>query len=294
MKKLTQKQIVIDFLSNGKAKTIEEVTNETNFPRPTVRRILGEGTLNGEFKREGKGIYSRTTADGKVTGIIEAGCSEHTLTRLVTEGRKFDMVFLDIAYFSHALVGGNRGIKDYGFIYAPEFKLVMDSVRQLLRTDKSHCYLMLSGAATAQSDMQVYFDVAIESGLKLVGEGGYTKLFQDGKPVTNVRGLIAQPERLILLTLSGEVEEPVELNFRFVRPKGYQSEKAKGFIRTLIEQSTLAGEWVLDAFAGSGVTGEQCVFSGRNFYLIEKIESVVRELIMPRVNLSINAYNNLL
>lgn len=290
---MSQKEKILDLFSDGSQHSIEEVHKSTGILRPNVRRILGQGAKEGEFTRIDKGIYTLTTADGKVTAFIEAGCAETTLPRLVEEGMKFDTIILDPAYFSRALIGGNRGIKDYGFIMPDEFAIAMQSVAKLLRNDKCHCYLMLSGAASAQADMQEYLDAALASGLKLVKEGTYTKLFSRSKEVTNVRGETAQPERLFLLTLSGTMEGEVEMHFRFPRPKGYQTEKAQRFIRSLIEQATKVGDWVGDFFAGSGVTGEQCVLAERNVYLIDKSAEVVQNLIFPRVRKAIYAYNSL-
>lgn len=291
---MSQKKLILNLFSDGTPKSIDEVQEQTNILRPNIRRILGQGTLNGEFKRIEKGIYVLSTADGKTFAVIESNAAEDAVPRLVAEGRKFDMLFFDPAYFSRALIGGNRGIKEYGFIMPKEFALVMQAAAKLLRTDRSHCYLMLSGAVSAQKDMQLYLDAAIDAGLKVVSEGGYQKLFSDGKPVTNVRGNVAEPERLILLSRSGEVEREFEVTFRFARPKGYQSEKAPGLLRALIEQATRVGEWIGDFFAGSGVTGEQAILAGRNVYLIERTESVVSELIFPRVQKAIASYNNLL
>lgn len=291
---MSQKQLILNLFSDGTPKSIEEVHQETNILRPNIRRILGQGALKGEFKRIEKGIYVLSTADGKAFAVIEGNAAEDAVPRLVAEGRKFDMLFIDPAYFSRALVGGNRGIKEYSFIMPKEFSVVMQAAAKLLRNDKSHCYLMLSGAVSAQKDMQPYLDAAMDAGLKVVSEGGYQKLFSDGKPVTNVRGEVAQPERLILLSRSGAVDGEYQLTFRFKRPKGYQTEKAPGLLRALIEQATRVGEWIGDFFAGSGVTGEQAILAGRNVYLIERSENVISELIFPRIQNAISSYNNLL
>ena len=170
-----------------------------------------------------------------------------------------------------------------------DFADVMKSVSQVVKTDESHVYLMLSGARTAQPDMDKYVKGAVDAGLRVVGEGKFTKLTKAGKPVTNVRGVEAAAERMILLTKSG-VARPgsIEktLDFRFIRPaiaKSYQTEKPEELMKALIEQSTLEGETVLDPFAGSGVTGAEAIKSGRNAVLIEKSKETVENFTKPRV-----------
>lgn len=51
--------------------------------------------------------------------------------------------------------------------------------------------------------------------------------------------------------------------------RGYPTEKPVQLLRTLIEQSTMPGEWVLDPFAGSGSTAAAAVAADRRAYLIE-------------------------
>ena len=235
--------------------------------------------------------YTNKTADGKVTAHIECAEGEKALLELVKHDNKFDMVFLDSPYFSRALIGGNRGIKEYSFISPGTLRLITDNVFKLLRTPHSHVYVMLSGALTAQNDMEKYVASVTDAGLRLVTQGTYTKTFYRGKPVTNVLGKTATPERLMLFTVSGEIKEPVEMNFKCQRPKGYQTEKAQGLLRTIIEQSTKVGDFVLDTFGGSGVAAEQSILCGRNIYIIEKQAQIVTDLIIPRVNRAINSYN---
>jgi len=274
--------------SSDEGKSIKEIAEATGIVEPNIRRILGVGTKAGKFERIGSGVYTLKGEDGKEAAYIEAGEAKETLARFAEEGRKFDMVFLDPAYFSRALIGGNRGIKEYSFIMPPDFEEVMNSISKMVGKD-NHVYVMLSGADTAQKDMVKYVDGVVNAGFKLIGEGGYQKTFKDGSPVTNVRGEVAKPERLMLFTKSGNAragEIPVNLNFRFIRPSvktSYQTEKPKELLRALIQQSTFEGESILDPFAGSGVTGEQAVETGRKPTLVEKNPDVVDNIIVPRV-----------
>lgn len=283
----TQKEIVKQAITE-EPKTIKQIADETKILEPNVRRILGVGAKEGTFTRVDKGVYV-LSKDGVDRAFIEANDAEVALARMAEEGKKFHSIILDPAYYSRALVGGNRGIKKWEFIMPDAFANVMKSVSKLVETPETQVYLMLSGARTAQPDMEKYVIGATDAGFKVVGEGAYTKTFKDGKPVTNVRGETASAERLILMTKSGEVvkgEIPVNLNFRFIRPSiatSYQTEKPAELMRALIEQSTLNGQTVLDPFAGSGVTGAEAVRTGRIPTLVEKSAEVVDTITKPRV-----------
>ncbi len=287
VKSKTQKQKVAEAVKE-KPLSIKEIAKLTKILEPNVRRILGEGAKEGTFHRVSEGVYVLKTKNGNFA-YVEMGDAKESLARMAEEGQKFDSVILDPAYFSRALIGGNRGIKQWNFIMPKEFAEVMDSVSKLVASDDSHVYLMLSGARTAQIDMNKYVVGAIDAGLKVVGEGKFTKLFNNGQPVTNVRGQQAASERMILLTKSGtaragEIEK--SLDFRFIRPaiaKSYQTEKPAELMKALIEQSTLKGETVLDPFGGSGVTGAEAIKSGRNAVIIEKQASTVENFTKPRI-----------
>ena len=121
-------------------------------------------------------------------------------------------------------------------------------------------------------------------------QGHYCKTFRNGQPVTNVRGAIAAPEQLLLLTKSGqaragELDERVT-RFQVRRPsitKAYATEKESSFIDRLIQQATLPDDWLLDPFAGSGVVGERCLRLQRFAVLVERAQQTVRDFILPRL-----------
>ncbi|WP_125100521.1 DNA-methyltransferase [Leucobacter chromiireducens] len=50
---------------------------------------------------------------------------------------------------------------------------------------------------------------------------------------------------------------------------GYPTQKPVGILRRIIQASTRPGDWVLDAFAGSGTTGAAAAELGRRFVLID-------------------------
>ena len=287
----TQEQRVIETLEKSDTPlSVKQIAEQTDILEPNVRRITGQGAKTGKFERVDKGVYTLTTPDGKKIAHIEVGDAVNVLPKLVEQGEKFDMIFLDPAYFSRALIGGNRGIKDYEFMRTPEFKKAMESVPNLIKETDGHVYLMLSGAPSAQQDMLPYLNAMNEVGLSVVGEGEYKKLFKNGKPVTNVRGKEASAERIFLLTKSGiarKGEKTLDnLNFRFVRPSvrsSYSTEKAPQLLNALITNSTFEGESVLDPFAGSGVTGAEAVKAGRQATLVEKSEKAVEDYIIPKI-----------
>lgn len=286
---MTHKERIKNAIKEGHT-TIQGILNFTgDIPEPSIRRVLGQGAKKGIFTRVDRGIYTLTTDTGEERIYLEKGHAENVLPRMEAEGRKFDMAFLDIAYFSKALVGGNRGIKDYQFLMPYEFSIALKAIKGMMRHADSHIYLMLSGAPTAQKDMQKYLDVVDYVGLKVVGEGTYKKLFKNGKPCTNVLGNEAAAERLLLITRSGHYrvgEIPVELDFKCIRPaiKGnYSTQKNEEFLDQLIRQSTLPDEVVLDPCAGSGKTGERSFLLNRISVMIETLQSAIDNFIIPKI-----------
>lgn len=51
---------------------------------------------------------------------------------------------------------------------------------------------------------------------------------------------------------------------------GYPTQKPEGILRRIIQASSRPGDWVLDAFAGSGTTGAVAAELGRRFLLIDE------------------------
>lgn len=288
MTETTQLTRIKGVLAKGSA-SIKIIADQlAGVPVPSIRRHLGQGEKKGIFTRIDKGVYALKTESGENRVYIHHGFSQDIIPKLVEAGYKYDSVFLDPAYFSWALIGGSRGIKQYGFIHPPEFKLVMNGIKSLLKSDDSHVYLMLSGAPSAQKDMKKYLDVVEEEGFKLVEEGNYRKFFANGKPVTNVRGKVAEPERLYLFSLSGTVrtcEEPVQMEFNVQRPSirnGYATQKAESFIERIVLQSTFENEHIFDPFAGSGVVGKIGYLKNRFVTMIEALEDTIDNYIVPR------------
>jgi len=289
-KQPTQKDQVKDVLKKKGEASIKDVAKETGIKEPNIRRILGVGTKEGTFERVAEGVYT-LTKDGETLAYVETGNAVDVLPRLAEEGFKADMVFLDIPYDTKAVKGGNRGIK-YKTISVEEFEKVVAAVKTILRTPDSPVIHMFSQAETGLADMQKYNDVLTDAGLTLVGRGEYQKTYKSGKPVvfpTPHGATITKPEGILVLTQSGKVKTDLQnLNFRLVRPRGWQTEKPAQMLKELIEMTTEEGDTVLDPFAGSGVTAEQAVKTGRKAVAVEVEKEAVKKHILPRVEKAAN------
>jgi hypothetical protein len=279
---LSQKDIVAKAVSDD-AKTIKQIAEETRIKEPNIRRILGVGAKEGTFERLDKGVYV-LNKNGKQHAYIETGDATAVLPRMASEGMKADMVFLDIPYKTTAVSGGNRGAK-FDFISTDEFATVANAVKQIARNDDTPVFYMFSQAPSGMKQMQKYTDKMIDAGFKPVARGEYTKLQQDGVTRTrNMRGQPDYPEGIIMFTKSGtaNIENP-DLNFKLVRPKGYQTEKPAELARRLIHMATKEGEVVLDPFSGSGVVPAEAIRAGRKAVAVEKSANAVENYIKPRV-----------
>jgi len=282
---MTQTQKVKAILQAG-ASSIADLWNKTkDIPRESLRRAIYTGVAKGDIIRLGKGVY--TLASDETVGYIQVGDALEAITTMADTGTtlKFKVVLLDIPYYSYQLIGRNRRkIKDqYEFITPEYFGKVCAQVKRMI-TEKSSVIVMLSGARTAQPDMNKYLEAAKEH-LHFYKEGGYTKLYADGSPVLNIRGVAAAAERLILMT-----KEPVlvhycepDLNFSLIRPKGYNTEKPIKLLTGLLAACAQAHDWILDLFAGSGVTGLAASLMGNNYVLVEKSQDTVDNFILPKL-----------
>lgn len=282
-KKSTQKEAVKETVKE-EPKSIKQIAKETGIKEPNVRRILGVGAKEGTFERKAEGVYILNNGKEDIA-FVHAGDAVETLPKLAEEGLKVDMVFLDIPYNTPAVKGGSRGVK-YDLISPAQFKIIMQAVSKIVKTDDTPVYYMFSRAESGLKAMLKYNDVLAEEGFKAIAEGNWQKLFNNGQKVTNVRGEVARPEGIILLNKSGvfnEKDQERNLDFTTVRPRGYSTEKPAELLRSIILQGTKEGDTVIDPFAGSGVTGSEAIKAGRKAILIEKNPQVVEKIINPRV-----------
>lgn len=286
----TQKDIVKKVLSEKEKASIKEIAEETKILEPNIRRILGVGTKEGEFERVGDGVYTIKVGDKEIAYVVPGDALE-VLPKLAEGGFKADMVFLDIPYDTKAVKGGNRGANNrYSLLSVAQFGEILDSTKKILRSPDSPLIHMFSQATSGMKEMEVYNNLLIEKGFIPIARGNYNKTYENGQPVgfpTSKGYMITKPEGIIILNQSGKNVAPeANLEFTYVRPKGYHTEKAADLLKELIAMTTKEGDTVLDPFAGSGVTAAEAVKSGRNAVAIEKdkeqakkiVERVQREL----------------
>lgn len=280
----TQTDVVKEAVKD-QPKSIKDVAEETKILEPNIRRILGQGAKKGTFTRVDKGVYV-LNSEGKDIAYVHTGDAIEILPKLAQEGFKSDMVFLDIPYNTAAVRGGNRGVK-YNLISVEEFDKAVGALKNIVRNENTAVFYMYSQAKSGEKEMAQYNEILIKHGFKPVAKGEYTKFQKDGiTRVRNMRGNVIEPEAVVLMSLSGQLEPkaPVDLEFKYVRPKGYQTEKPAEMLKRMIEMTTEEGETVLDPFAGSGVTLAEAVKAGRLAVGIEKSEEAVRDFITPRLD----------
>jgi DNA modification methylase len=288
-KSKTQKEKVAESVKD-EPKTIKEIADQTKILEPNVRRILGVGAKEGTFTRVDKGVYI-LNAEGKDVAWIHAGDAREVLPRLAKEGVKVDMAFLDIPYKTAGVTGGNRGI-DFAVISPEDFKKdIVGPIKAMVRTDDSPIVYMYSNSKTGFKDMMKYNQAIMDSGLKVIAQGTYTKTYKSGKEMMFGRYPMP-PEGIIVFNKSGDnadvgfEELPAQFDIRAIAPlyKGhYQTEKAIELLRALIMKTTQEGDTVLDPFAGSGVTLEQAIAAGRKAIGVEVSKDAIEKHIKPRV-----------
>jgi N12 class adenine-specific DNA methylase/16S rRNA G966 N2-methylase RsmD len=292
----TQEQRVIEALKTGGAKTAPELAEELDIINHNVRRILGQGTLQGKFERLARGVYGLKNANGSHIYIQTADALK-VLPELVAQGVKADLVFLDPPYLTRAIRGGSRGIKHYFFITPEQFNSVVANAKAMLKSPDAPIYYMFSQAPSGLQDMDKYTSAFSNNGFQLVMKGSWTKTFKSGEQVTNVRGKVSEPEGLALFTQSGKFngELPKGLDFTTVRPphagkEGRQSQKPSELYDALLGFSTkqlAEGEkpafLTLDPFAGTGGLAEASAKAGVSSIAIDIDPKAVANFILPKV-----------
>ena len=272
--KKTQKQKVKDVLGEVEVATIKQITKITGLPEPTVRRILGQGAKNGELTRVAAGVYTLKTKDGKTTAIVQGADALTEIKKLVKEGAKFDMIFLDPPYDAPGLTGGNRNLAKYKKITPEQFNEFVGDVVKLLRNENSPVIFMFSASKSNKRKLQMYSKAFENNGLKPSGVAIETgkKYSKSGKP-KKMFGVLLK-EWVFTFSLSGKQRTDMDFNFEkeysFREDSKYQTAKPVALLEAIIEASTKAGELILDPFAGSGSTAKAAVRKGRSIVTIEE------------------------
>lgn len=272
--KKTQKEQVKDVLGEVQVASIKEITRLTGLPEPTVRRILGQGAKNGELTRVSAGVYTIKTQDGKTAAIIQGADALVEIKKLVQEGVKFDMIFLDPPYDAPGIKGGNRNLAKYDKLSPKQFSDFVGDIVPLLRTPDTPVFFMFSAMPTNKKKLREYSAAFTNNGLKKSGVAIETgKLTKDGKKQKQMFGRDLS-EWVFSFTQSGNQRQDVGFVFPekllFKQDSKYQTAKPVALLEAIIKASTKAGELILDPFAGSGSTAKAAVRTGRNVVTIEK------------------------
>ena len=272
--KLTQKDRVIEILGKRDQASIKEITEVSGLPAPTVRRILGQGAKTGEIKRVAAGVYTIKTAEGETAAVIHAADALNEVKKLVEEGVKFDMIFLDPPYDSAGQRGGNRNFADFDKISAEEFAGFVKDAEKLLKTDTSPLIFMISAQKGTEDVVSNYLTGLNDTDLQSAGVATFQKLYNTGTP-HQIGGNVLS-EYVFSFTKSGKVNEGTRLNeyYAFKHPQrgSYPTSKPSEFLQAVIERSTEKGALVFDPFAGSGSTVTGALDAGRNILALEKNE----------------------
>jgi hypothetical protein len=293
--KKTQEDVVREALQSG-PKSLKQLADELDIINHNIRRILGVGAKAGKFERIARGVYALKNKNGS---YIYAQSTDAILAmpELAARGVKADFLFLDPPYKTAAIMGGNRGIKAYAMITPEDFNKIVAAAKVMMRTPDSPVYYMYSQAPSGLKDMQKYTDAFVQNGFTLVAKGGWTKTFKDGRPVTNVRGKVSEPEGIALFTLSGKTDaKPLpSLNFKSVRPPvagegGRQSQKPTelyskliGFHADELPPEKLPVFVTVDPFAGAGGLAAASREKGVSNVSLEMDEDAIQKFIIPKV-----------
>ena len=271
--KKTQKEQVKDVLGEVQVASIKEITEATGLPEPTVRRILGQGAKTGELTRVAAGVYTLKTKDGKTTAIVQGADALVEIKKLVQEGAKFDMIFLDPPYKAPGIKGGNRNLAKYKKITPEQFNEFVGDVVKLLRNENSPVIFMFSASKSNKRMLNKYSKAFENNGLLPSGVAIQTgKLDKQGK----LKQMFGIPLREWVFTFSQSGNQRTDMDFSFEKEyffpqdSNYQTSKPVALLEAIIKASTKAGEIILDPFAGSGSTAKAAVRKGRSVVTIEE------------------------
>lgn len=282
-------QKINDFIQKNKNFTMADLYSAfgTDYQKHSIRARVYE---NSKIIRKERGVY--VVAGAELEALIEQGDSRVKMFDILKACIYYDFMFFDIPYMTGGQKGGNRDLSDYSMISPEEFKELILNAQKMLRTEDSQLYFMIADGKSSQRAAQKYIDCFDATDLKVNDYGSYTKLTKSGK-VCNM-GLFDMPaEKIIAYSASGkrrEMDDEVnyQMDFRLERPAlpkagGYRTQKPLEMLKQMIAQTTKKGEWILDMFAGSGVSVEASLELGRKAHAIELEISAIENFIMPRV-----------
>lgn len=248
----------------------------------TIRGRINE-SVGKKLIRVGKGKYLLISDD--VDAIVEQLDSRIAIPNILASLLYYDMIFLDIPYFSGGQKGGNRDLSTYDLIMPEEFEKMILEIQKMLRTENSQLYFMIAGGKSSKRDAMKYLTAFGPTNLKVAAKGSYTKLTSKGT-VCNMGAYEMPPEEIYVYSHSGKLLKPEEtqLDFRLQRPPlpksgGYPTQKPINLLEQIIKQSTNIGEHILDMFGGSGVTLDAALKLKRTCHIFDIADDAIKRMI---------------
>lgn len=288
MQNLSLAKKIEKYIAQGKEFTLQELYTEfgEDYKKHSIRARVYE---SNKVIRTGRGSYILAGID--IEAVIEEVDTKEHIFRLVDAKLKYDMIFLDIPYSLAGQRGGNRALVDYETISEDEFKSIIIEVEKLLKNEDSQVFFMIAGGKTSIKGAKRYINMFSHTGLKLVNQGSYTKLTKDGK-VCNMGAYKLPKELIFSYSKSGKERfsemTGMSMDYSYQRPPlpragGYRTQKPLILLQSLIKRATLAGEAILDLFAGSGVTLDAGLSLGRKVHGLEISSDAIINHVLPRL-----------
>ena len=254
--------------------------------------------MGKQIERLAKGVY-RVVVDSETCVLVEGDGRDLSFL----ENESIDLIINDYPWECVSNRGGNRCFVNYD-----TFNYTLEDFQEKARVLKNGSFLVEMLPAENEKNYEELF--RIKQLAKAAGFQYYAKVpWKKGNFVGNTGRKAKNTEDMMIFSkgparklrldakktkatgtphyMSGSAQMlPVWFDVPRVNPKEaiHKSEKPVGLLETLINHLSLEGEWVLDQFAGSGVTGEAALNQKRNAILIETCGEFV-EKIKHRLNM---------
>jgi hypothetical protein len=277
---MSLRQRILALLNNSNEQmTMKDIY--TKFPdiaKTTVRGRVYDNLGKGIIKRVGKGLYISSQA------IIEQGNSLEVVDRMVAQGDLFDFIFLDIPYSAGGQKGGNRHLFECDTISPDEFGVFVKKLEGLLKTENSPLLFMFTSGKTSKPAHDKYMAKFKDTGLVQCDKvASYTKLWGNGNRM-NMGKYLMPEENIYIFSKSGVIDniDSWITDFKMAPDlREYPTSKPYDMIKTLVEQGTKIGDWVLDPFGGSGKILKACLELKRMCHIIDSSDVSFNSHLIP-------------